>query len=118
TAGQRPYGSFSVFNFYRPGYSHPGAISEADQLAPEFQIHTESVMIAKTNQLTANSAAWLDVELDHDEPPRAQENWDIYPPLLYLHEEKALADDPQALVDRLDLLLTGGQLSAEARQAL
>lgn len=56
TAGQRPYGSFSVFNFYRPGYSHTGTINDADMLAPEFQIHTESVMIAKTNQLTSSSA--------------------------------------------------------------
>ncbi|MDQ2077742.1 DUF1800 family protein [Marinimicrobium sp. ABcell2] len=118
TAGQRPYGSFSVFNFYQPGYSHPGAISQANMLAPEFQIHTESVMIAKTNQLTGNSAAWLDLDLDHDQPPRAQEDWDIYPPLLHMREEKALAGDPRALIDRLDLLLTGGQLSAEARQAL
>ncbi len=118
TAGQRPYGSFSVFNFYRPGYSHPGSISEAELLAPEFQIHTESVMIAKTNQLVKSSAAWLDVELDHEKPPRAQENWDLYPPLLYMREEKALAGDPQALIDRLDLLLTGGQLSTDARQSL
>jgi len=118
TAGQRPYGSFSVFNFYRPGYSHPGNINDADMLAPEFQIHTESVMIAKTNQLTDSSAAWLDMDLDHEEPPRAQENWDIYTPLLNLREEKALVENPRALIDRLDLLLTGGQLSGEARQAL
>ncbi|WP_347332865.1 DUF1800 domain-containing protein [Marinimicrobium locisalis] len=116
-AGQRPYGSFSVFNFYRPGYSHPGAISDTGLLSPEFQIHTESVMVAKINQLT-DSVFWRDMDADYVESQYAQESWDIYPPALNMSEEKALAEDPQALVDRLDLLLTAGQLPAEARNQL
>ncbi|WP_084645514.1 DUF1800 domain-containing protein [Marinimicrobium agarilyticum] len=116
-AGQRPYGSFSVFNFYRPGYSHPGAISDAGLLSPEFQIHTESVMVAKTNQLT-DGIFWRDMDADYVQSQYAQQSWDIYPPALNMSEEKALAGEPQALVDRLDLLLTAGQLPAEARELL
>lgn len=116
-AGQRPYGSFSVFNFYRPGYSHPGAISDAGLLSPEFQIHTESVMVVKTNQLT-NSVFWRDMDADYVQSQHAEQSWDIYPPALNMDEEKALADDPAALIDRLDLLLTAGQLPAEARNQL
>lgn len=116
-AGQRPYGAFSVFNFYRPDYQHPGAIRAAGLHAPEFQIHTESVMVAKTNQLT-DSVFWRDKDADYVQDQFAQESWDIYPPALNMREEKALADDPRALIDRLDLLLTAGQLSAQARQQL
>ncbi len=116
-AGQRPYGSFSVFNFYRPGYSHPGQIQDAGQLSPEFQIHTESVVIAKTNQLS-NSIFWRDMDADYVQEQYAQADWDVYPPMLNMTEEKALADNPEALVDRLDLLLTAGQLTPEARQLL
>ncbi|MDO3383485.1 DUF1800 domain-containing protein [Gilvimarinus algae] len=117
TLGQRPYGSFSVFNFYRPDYAHPGTISDQDMDSPEFQLHTESVMIAKTNALT-EAIFWRDADADYVQSQRANHDWDIYPPAIDMTREKALSGDAGALIDRLDLLLTAGQLSDEARQLL
>ena len=107
--GQRPYGSFSVFNFYRPDFQPPGEIKESGLLAPEFQILTESSIIAKTNFLSNaiyyrdnNDADWLAEGIGH--------NWDVVAPKLNLQTEFALAKQPEKLLDRLNLLLFAGQL--------
>lgn len=48
--GQAPLRSPSVFNFFRPGYVPPNtAIAEADLVAPEFQITSESSVIGFLN---------------------------------------------------------------------
>jgi uncharacterized protein (DUF1800 family) len=48
--GQSPMHSGSVFNFYRPGYVPPNSeIAAASQVAPEFQITTESSVAAYLN---------------------------------------------------------------------
>lgn len=115
--GQRPYGAFSVFNFYRPDYAPPGELSQAQLLAPEFQIHTESVMIAKTNSLT-EALFWRDKDADWVPGQRAGFNWDVYPPAIDISTEKTIAGDAAALIDRLNLLLCAGQIPAPARQQL
>ena len=108
--GQRPYGSFSVFNFYRPDYQPPGIIKDAGLLAPEFQIHTESKMIASTNEL-GNTIYYRDAQSPSAQTEEAQASWDMYPARLDLTEEKAIADTPQALLDRINLLLMAGYMS-------
>ncbi|MDO3385855.1 DUF1800 domain-containing protein [Gilvimarinus sp. SDUM040013] len=115
--GQRPYGSFSVFNFYRPGYSHPGTIRNQNLLSPEFQIHTESTMVAKTNSLT-EAIYWRDKDADWVQAQRAGYNWDIHPPAIDVSAEKSIAGDAAALIDRLNLLLCAGQIPNDARQLL
>lgn len=108
--GQRPYGSFSVFNFYRPDYQPSGEIKDENQLAPEFQILTESMIIAKTNFISG-AIFWRDTPNDWLEPI-IDGNWDVFTPRLHLREEKQLASQPAALLDRLNLLLMMGQMSA------
>lgn len=107
--GQRPYGSFSVFNFYRPDYQPSGEIKDQNYLAPEFQILTESMIIAKTNFISG-AIFWRDNQHDWLEPI-IDGNWDIFTPRLHLSEEKQLASQPAALLDRLNLLLMAGQMS-------
>ncbi|MES2758180.1 MAG: DUF1800 domain-containing protein [Pseudomonadota bacterium] len=93
--GQSPLRSSSVFNFFRPGYVPPNsAIGSAGLVAPEFQITNESSVVGYVNfmQNTVSRGAG-DVKAD-------------YSALM------SLADNPQALLDELNLLLAAGQLSA------
>jgi uncharacterized protein (DUF1800 family) len=93
--GQSPLRSSSVFNFFRPGYIPPNsAIGTAGLVAPEFQITNESSVVGYVNfmQNTVSRGAG-DVRAD-------------YASLM------PLADNPQALLDELNLVLAAGQLSA------
>lgn len=107
--GQRPYGSFSVFNFYRPDYQPSGEIQHENFFAPEFQILTESMTIAKTNYISS-AVFWRDSPHDWLEPI-IDGTWDVFTPRLHLNEERQLSEQPSALLDRLNLLLMGGQMS-------
>ena len=93
--GQSPLRSPSVFNFFRPGYVPPNsAIGTASLVAPEFQITNESSVVGYVNYMQrAVSTGFGDVLAD-------------YTSLL------PLADDAQALLDELNLVLAAGQLSA------
>mgnify|MGYP001800261703 CR=1 FL=1 len=99
--GQSPLRSPSVFNFFRPTY-FPANSQAADNnlLAPEFQLVNETSVAGYINfmerAVETSGFQFRDVELDYS-------------------SEAAIADDSAALVDRLDLLLSANQLSAEVR---
>ncbi|MDH4172633.1 MAG: DUF1800 domain-containing protein, partial [Betaproteobacteria bacterium] len=104
--GQSPMRAPSVFNFYRPGYVPPNtAIAAANLVAPEFQIIHEVSVAGYANfmrtavQSGAGSNSPRDIQPDYA-------------------AEIALANDPSRLIDRIDLLLTYGTLSAETRSAM
>lgn len=107
--GQRPFGSNSVFNFYRPDYQHPGEIKNQNLFSPEFQILTESMLMAKANTQSTyifwrdTPSDWLEPVINHD--------WDLMPPRLNLNAEKALVENPVDLLDKLNLVLMAGQMS-------
>lgn len=95
--GQSPLRSPSVFNYFRPGYVPPAtAIAERKLVAPEFQIVNESSVGGYLNFL-------------QNALPYGIDNGDVRAAYT---AEKALALDPAALVKRLNLLLTGNQLSS------
>ena len=96
--GQSPLRSPSVFNFFRPGYVPPNTTLGSQGLtAPEFQITNESTVVGYVNWMqTVVQSGVGEVKAD-------------YTPLL------PLASDPGALFDKLNLLLTGNQLSAATR---
>lgn len=97
---QQAYRSPSVFNFYRPGFVAPGTeTADAGLVAPEFQITTGSSITGYANFMA--SFIFQDV---------SDENY-----LPDYSAEIALANDPAALVDRLDRILTYGSLRPEAR---
>jgi len=93
--GQSPLRSQTVFNFFRPGYVPPNsAIANASLVAPEFQITNESSVVGYINYMqTAVSSGIGDVKAD-------------YSALV------TLADDSQALLDEINVVLAAGQVGA------
>ncbi|SDG57442.1 MULTISPECIES: DUF1800 family protein [unclassified Duganella] len=96
--GQSALRSPSVFNFYRPSYTPPNStLSSAGMVAPEMQITTEPSVTGYLNYMQ------LTVRLG------AGKNFDVQPDYT---KEIALAAQPQALLDRLNLLLMHGSMSS------
>jgi hypothetical protein len=89
----------SVFNFYRPNYIPPNSSAAAQGLvAPELQLSNEVSVAGYRNYLNS----WLVPRSDRDIQPN-------------FSSEIALADNPGALVERLNLLLMSGQMGADMR---
>ncbi|MBC7956043.1 MAG: DUF1800 family protein, partial [Cytophagales bacterium] len=98
--GQTALRSPSVFNFFRPGFTPPNsAAADAGLVSPELQLANEVSVAGYLNYLRAN---WLTVNTARDIQ-------------LDFSAEIALADNPTALVDRLNLLLMSGQMSPALR---
>ena len=102
--GQSPLRSPSVFNFFRPGYFPANTeIANRGLLAPEFQLVNETSVAGYINFLEravqGQRAPVADLVLDYS-------------------NEIAIAQDAAQLLDRLDLLLTGRQLSTSVRDAV
>jgi uncharacterized protein (DUF1800 family) len=106
---QEPYRSPSVFNFYLPGYSPPGAVWGAGLVAPEFQILTSATAISGPNYFRTA----IEEDFNRWGAGRAQDavRCDIT-------HELTLVNDPDALLRRLDLALTGGTLSGREFQLI
>ncbi|MEL6922275.1 MAG: DUF1800 domain-containing protein, partial [Pseudomonadota bacterium] len=106
--GQQPLGAPSVFNFYRPGYIAPDSETGARGLtAPEFQIVNEAATVGYANfmfDFVFNRTSAINGNLRTFEPDYS--------------DEIALAADPGALADRLDLILLGGRMLPETRGAI
>jgi len=97
---QQAYRSPSVFNFFRPEYTAAGMeTGNAGLVAPELQITTTTTVTSFANFMRRRIEA---TRPDRTFMPRYT-------------AELALADRPDALVDRLNLLLTAGGMSPEAR---
>ena len=104
--GQTVMRSPSVFNFYRPGYVPPNTgIAAAGLVAPEMQIIHETSVIGYANWM--RSTVQLGVGTGN---PR-----DIQPDYT---AELAIANQPNALIDRLDILLCAGTLSAPIKNLI
>ncbi len=103
--GQSHFTSPSVFNFFAPDYAPQGPIADANLVAPEFQITTDTQIIASSNSMKYlifyGSGA--------DDATRVNLNF---------ANVQSLAADPAALVDKLDLLLTAGNLTPATRTAV
>jgi uncharacterized protein (DUF1800 family) len=101
---QAPFRSPSVFNFYRPEYVPPRSQALANKMvAPEFQIANDTTVASYVNfisQTLENNVYWYDdIEAQYD---------------YYLE----IANDSKNLIDKLDLVLTGGQLSEFTRSTV
>lgn len=93
--GQMVFRSPSVFNFFRPGYVPAGtAIASNKLVAPEFQIVNEISTIGYAN--------FMHNVVTNKSNPNLEPDYSA---------EAAIANDSTALVNRIDLLLSGGQLS-------
>jgi uncharacterized protein (DUF1800 family) len=106
---QHPLSAPSVFNFYLPDYQPIGEIAAAGLVAPEFQITNASSVVALANVLQA--AVLGDFVNDLREPPFSAAALDFDPWV-------AVADDVDALLERMDSVFTYGTLSAATRSAI
>ena len=104
--GQSPLLAPSVFNFYAPAYRPAGPLTAAGMAAPEFQITSETSSAGSLNffyhLFKGGGYGW---------PEQHRLALDLAP-------LEALAADPPALVDRLDLLFFTLQMSPSTRQRL
>ncbi len=105
---QSPMYAPSVFNFFRPGYIPPNSrIGAAGLTAPEMQITNETSMAGYLNYIRGvvnagvgtRTNGVLDIQADYS-------------------AELALAANPDLLVDRVNLLLVGGNLTSATRNLI
>ncbi len=121
---QDPMSAPSVFNFYLPAHTPPGPLTQLGSPAPEFQIINASTAITGPNYFwnaiggnnlhhygsAANYAVRLQSDLELGMiVPAAQIALDV---------PSGPAMDPDPLIRRLDLALTGGTLSPEEFQII
>jgi uncharacterized protein (DUF1800 family) len=102
--GQAALRSPTVFNFFEPDYVLPGPLAAAGLYAPEYQIFTDTTAITIPNQLhnfiytppqPADTALTLNLE-----------------PIL------SLAKTPDPLIDYLDLVFCGKEMSEKSRDRI
>jgi len=105
--GQAPLQSNSVFNFFHTDYSPLGAVRSAGLDAPEAEIFSEDNLLS--------GATYMNQRIHAHSASSANNRRDAY---LNLQPELALADNPDALLDRLSLLLLNGDMSNGMREAL
>ena len=98
----------SVFNFYLPVYSPAGALGDAGLVAPEFQITNASTIVGMTNLLAY--ALYSPQSID-SAPGFARIR-------LNLSAYETLASDPQALLNRIDLVFFAGGMDAATRAVI
>jgi uncharacterized protein (DUF1800 family) len=106
--GQQPFRAPSVFNYYRPGYAPPNtAIATAGLVAPEFQIVGETSVVGYVNFMQGVISTGAGVAVNGVRDVRAS-----------YAAEQAIADNADALIDRIDRCLTNGSMPAVTRQEI
>ncbi|MEM9159535.1 MAG: DUF1800 family protein, partial [Verrucomicrobiota bacterium] len=104
--GQRWMSSPSVFNFFKPDFTPLGELNNRDLVAPEFQILNSTTALSSLNFIMWFTSGAGEEDLDEDRV------------VVNLDQEFALSNDIEALIDRIDLLLTYGTMSQGTRDAL
>jgi uncharacterized protein (DUF1800 family) len=94
----------SVFNFFEPGYVFPGPLAAAGLVAPEFQITDDTTAISVANFF--RTAVFAVANTTANGQKVLAPNYTA---------ELALVSNIPALLDRLSLLMTAGQMSAATR---
>ena len=105
--GQAPLDSPSVFNFYLPDYLPPGEMAAAGLFGPEFQIASESTLIATANDLMDRENLYVGNPL----VKKSSIAIDIDALL-------GLANNPAALVNQVNHDLMYGGMSSSMNQTL
>ena len=94
----------TVFNFFEPTYSAPGAIAAAGLTSPEFEITTETTVVTAANFIRNAIYGYLGPSSDKI--------------TLDLKNEISLASDPARLVDHLSTLLLASSMSDTTRNII
>lgn len=106
--GQQPLYSRSVFNFFSPTYSPPGAMAAAGLVAPELEITDGSYGITIPNTF---------VDFLYRDRAQLPAPSGSPSPFIDLDYSAFLpnAQNPSALLDQLNLIFCGGQMAAGTR---
>ena len=105
----------SVFNFFLPDFQPIGKIANANLVAPEFAILNSNSSIGFLNQ----TDDWLfDDKLMDINVVFGSTIADDSKVRLDVDDELAIANDTDKLLDRLDLILTHGDLSDNTRSII
>jgi uncharacterized protein (DUF1800 family) len=105
----------SVFNFFSPGYSPPGALSANGLTAPEFQLMNSYTAISTINFWYSRLWWGYVIDLPDETTEIKGQTYDLDQPQPELSYEVTLVNDIPSLVDHLDLVLTSGTMSTEMR---
>ncbi|EED33539.1 conserved hypothetical protein [gamma proteobacterium NOR5-3] len=106
---QHPMSAPSVFNFYSPSHQPIGELAEQGLVSPELQITNSNSVIEISNLM--RYAVVADLVNDLSDPP-------FFKATLGLDDFLPLAEEPQALLDRLDTIFTYGTLTNDTREAI
>jgi uncharacterized protein (DUF1800 family) len=103
-----PMRSGSVFNFYRPGYIPPNSkVGNAGLVSPESQVTNETSVVGYLNFMRNAISSGVGTATNNIR--------DIQPDYA---TELTLADNPGALLDRVDMLIAAGKLSDGTRDQI
>ncbi len=108
--GQHPLDAPSVFNFFQPDFQPAGPLANANLVGPEYQLLNSISGLTyfdMVNEWTVHEEL-----LSHRETDR---NRKVYLDIVNL---LGGARDPEVLINRLDILLTHGQLTHHSRTLL
>ena len=112
--GQSPLKAPSVFNFFLPEYSPQGPIGQNYLIAPEFQILNATNVIGIVNEANTRTVSrqylFDGCEEEGEEPGVGEETYfmDYSVPM-------SLANDSNALIDYLDILIANGLLENDTK---
>ncbi|WP_367870235.1 DUF1800 family protein [Luteolibacter sp. Populi] len=121
---QEPFNSPSVFNFYLPTYMPPGPLAAAGLVAPELQIVNAASGVTAPNFFWQHMVA-AEYGLGASKPERSavlnlDQEWLLNVPASAINQNQPTVQplDPDPLLRRLDLVLTGGTLEPESFQII
>ncbi len=122
--GQDALNAPSVFNFFLPTHSPQGALTEAGKVAPEFQILNATTAVTGANYFWEHTLN--DLHVQGSGTPANSVRLNLNEELSYIVPTAQIAQDvpagpaldPDPLLRRLDLALTGGTLSPKQFQII
>jgi uncharacterized protein (DUF1800 family) len=118
---QAPLQSPTVFNFFVPDYVRAGPMAQAGMVAPEFQITNEVSAIVTLNLIERQAYQFIDsAGTTYFSPYGYDETQELDGNSVILHttEWEAVADTPEALVDRLALVFMQNGMPTAMRTTL
>jgi len=116
---QRPLASPSVFNFFQSNYQPIGSVEENDLVAPEFQITNSVSIMGYGNELHDWVMRDYDV-MQHGDIFNGEATTNYHRVNLDLSHEIQLGEEGKIdeLMERLDLILTHGQMTETTKSII
>ncbi len=121
---QHVLASPSVFNFFLPDYQPNGPIADSNLVAPEFEIHNSRTAIDYFNYMYFSLLAdyYMDIATQPSLTNPGLPDWDNTAPAdsvsLDFGDELNLVASPLAMVDRMDMIMSGGLLSETSKEVI